>query len=393
MNDTHTSVPSGSSRPAISCDQLKDHEVLLAERVREEQWEALALQLRAQEWFEFASDGYLLTDLQGVIHEANYAAARLIGARKEFLRGKPLGLFLAEECHATFYERLVRLVRLARTDAEQWEARLSHPTGKSRQVVLKVTSQSDEDGIQLRWVLRDITELREAQRQALQAERLATIGQMASGLAHEGRNALQRIQACLSLLNLRLQGQPESLELLGRIQKAQDDLQHLFDDVRSYTVAPRLRRRWHDLRQIWREAWNELADLPQWPTAELCEEIDGADMCCMVDPFYLKHVFRNLLENALSCGANPVRLVIQCRQASFNAEDAIRLHLRDNGPGIAAEIRSRLFEPFFTTKAHGTGLGLAICKRIIEAHGGQIEANGSNGTGAEIVLVLPRRGT
>jgi signal transduction histidine kinase len=56
-------------------------------------------------------------------------------------------------------------------------------------------------------------------------------------------------------------------------------------------------------------------------------------------------------------------------------------------------MRPRLFEPFFTTKVHGTGLGLAICKRIIEAHGGQIEANGDCAAGAEIVILLPRRGT
>ncbi len=250
-----------------------------------------------------------------------------------------------------------------------------------------------EERTHLRWVLHDITELREAQRQALQAERLATVGQMAAGLAHEGRNALQRIQACVALLTLRLQGQQENLDLLGRIQKAQDDLQHLFEDVRSYAIAPKLKRNWHDLRAIWREAWNELSNLPTWCDAELKEDIDGIDASCRIDPFYLKHVLRNLLENALMCGAKPVRVVIQCRSASLGERDALCLRLRDNGPGFPAEMRSRVFEPFLTTKAHGTGLGLAICKRIVEAHGGQIEANGDRTAGAEIVLVLPRRGT
>jgi nitrogen fixation/metabolism regulation signal transduction histidine kinase len=223
---------------------------------------------------------------------------------------------------------------------------------------------------------------------------------MAAGMAHEGRNALQRIQACLSLLTMRLREQPECLDLLGRMQKAEDDLQHLFDDVRNYAVAPRLQRRWYDLRQTWREAWNELSDLPEWGAAELREDTGGVNLFCQVDPFYLKHVFRNLLENALSSGANPVRVVIRCRRASSGAEEAIRLCLRDNGPGIPAEARARLFEPFCTTKTRGTGLGLAICKRIIEAHGGQIEASspsraeeGNETAGAEMVMTLPRRGT
>jgi PAS domain S-box-containing protein len=391
MNDTHPSVPNGSSRPAAACDQPKEGEVALAERVREGQWKALASQLRAQEWFEFASDGYVLTDLQGIIHETNYAAARLIGARKEFLLDKPLGLFLVEENQGAFYERLARLPLLS--DVEPWEACLSGTQGRLRQVMFHVTVHADEERIELHWVLCDITELRAAQQQALQAERLAAIGQMAASMAHEGRNALQRIQACLSLLTLRLHGQKENLDLLGRIQKAQDDLQHLFGDVRSYAIVPRLKRSWCQLRLIWREAWNELSGLPAWRNAELIEDVGDFEPACRVDPFYLKHVLRNLLENALHCEANPVRIVIHCRPAMLGKKEALCLCLRDNGPGIPAQIRPRLFEPFFTTKAHGTGLGLAICRRIIEAHGGQIEANGDCTAGAEIVMTLPRRGT
>ncbi len=391
MNDTPTSVPNGSSKPAASGDAPTDEEIVLAERVREGLWKTVALQLRAHEWFEFASDGYLLTDLRGIIHEANYAAAQLIGARKEFLLGKPLGLFMSEECHAAFYERLARLA--TSTEVEQWESRLARTPGQLRSLLLKASAQADEDGMKLRWVLRDVTELREAQKQALQAERLAVVGQMAAGIAHEGRNALQRIQACLSLLNVRLQGQQENLELLDRIQKAQDDLQHLFEDVRSFAIAPRLRHQWHDLRPIWREAWNELTSQPAWSNAELKEDIDGIDPSCRVDSFYIKHVFRNLLENSLACGANPVRVFIQCRATTLREREAIRLSLRDNGPGIPAEIRTHLFEPFFTTKAHGTGLGLAICKRIVESHGGKIEVSSPSAAGTEIVIVLPRRGT
>jgi signal transduction histidine kinase len=110
-----------------------------------------------------------------------------------------------------------------------------------------------------------------------------------------------------------------------------------------------------------------------------------------VDPFYLKQVFRNLLENALSSGARPVRILIECRPAMLGDEEAICVCLRDNGPGIPAEDRAQLFEPFFTTKLRGTGLGLAICKRIVEAHGGRIEASSDTTSGAEMVITLPRR--
>lgn len=396
MNDTVLTVPDGRDRPSIRRDPLADEEPVAVARVRGPLEQRHERPRHPQAWFDTVSDSYLRTDLQGVVDEANYAAALLLGVRKEFLLGKPLGLFMSEECQPAFYGYLARLN--ARDNVEQWEGRVLRPHEPAREVMLTVAALAEEQGVKLHWTLRDISELRAAQRQATQAERLAAIGQMAAGLAHEGRNALQRIQACTAILTLRLHGRPEELDLLARIQKAQDDLQHLFEDVRNYAVAPRLKRICHDLRQSWREAWSELANLPQWSSAQLGEDVDGIEPLCSVDPFYLKHVFRNLLENALSCGANPVRVAIQCRPAMLGAGEAICLHLRDNGPGIPAQARSRLFEPFFTTKASGTGLGLAICKRIIEAHGGQIEARSDteseNGSmGAEIVITLPRRGT
>src|SRR5262249_27547783 len=171
----------------------------------------------------------------------------------------------------------------------------------------------------------DVTELQEAQRQSLRAERLAAIGQMAAGLAHESRNALQRSQACLSVLELRLKDQPELLGLLARMQKAQDDLRHLFEGVRTYAAAPRLQPQTCDLRRTWREAWENLVGAAGTVSAELHEEAEGIDLVCFADPFYLKNVFRNVLENALACGADPVRIVIRCRPTSLSERDAIQV--------------------------------------------------------------------
>jgi PAS domain S-box-containing protein len=236
----------------------------------------------------------------------------------------------------------------------------------------------------------DVTELQEAQRLALQAERLAAIGQMAAGLAHESRNALQRIQANLSLLALRLRDSPEALDLLDRAQKAEDDLHCLLDDVRSYAAALEPRATDTDLAAVWRQAWADVAPLHGEAAPELCEDPAATDLVCEIDPFQMKRVFRNLFENALAAGADPVRVTVRCRPTTSEGRPALEVRVRDNGPGFAAELRQRLFEPFFTTKTHGTGLGLAICRRIVQAHGGRIEA-GEEGPGAELRITLPRR--
>ncbi len=97
-----------------------------------------------------------------------------------------------------------------------------------------------------------------------------------------------------------------------------------------------------------------------------------------------------MLDNALAACPDPVRVIISCREADVRGEPALRVAVRDNGPGLTAEQRQNLFAPFYTTKPGGTGLGMAIAQRLVEAHGGQI-APGEGGPGAEIVLTLPRK--
>jgi PAS domain S-box-containing protein len=244
----------------------------------------------------------------------------------------------------------------------------------------------------------DITDLEESQRQALRAERLAAIGEMVAGLAHESRNALQRSQACLELLRLELHDQPRALELLGRLQEVQEHLHHLHDDVRQYASTIRLDRCFCSLAEVWQEAWALLGHQRHGRDAELREEVAGMDLDCDVDRFRLVQVFRNVLENALLACADPVRIVITCTEAGLDGLPALRIAVRDNGPGLTPEQRPKVFEPFYTTRVRGTGLGLAITRRLVEAHGGTIEVGGTppacpegGGPGAEFIITLPRR--
>jgi signal transduction histidine kinase len=233
--------------------------------------------------------------------------------------------------------------------------------------------------------------LQESQKKAIQTERLAAVGQMVAGLAHESRNALQRIQAGLTRLSFRLQDQPESLGLVDNIQKAQDDLHCLFEEVRDYAAPIRVEPRSCNLAAIWQEAWADLGPVREGRQAELRAETAGTDLHCVASPFHLKQVFRNLFQNTLAAAPDPVQIVIRCSKAALNGNQAVRIALCDNGPGFSEEERQKAFEPFFTTKTKGTGLGLAICKRIIEAHGGRIEVGTDGTSGAEVVVTLPRR--
>jgi signal transduction histidine kinase len=213
---------------------------------------------------------------------------------------------------------------------------------------------------------------------------------MMTGLAHESGNALARSQACLEMLALEVQDRPDALDLIQRIQKAQDHLRQLYEEVRGYAAPLRLEREVWDVSGVWRQAWTNLSVQRQGRDAELREETAGVDLLCPVDHFRLEQVFRNMFENSLAACRGPVRLTIACADAELDGRPALRVSARDNGPGLTPEQRQRIFDPFYTTKTKGTGLGMAIAKRIIDAHGGQITAGNGAGPGAEIHITLPR---
>jgi signal transduction histidine kinase len=232
--------------------------------------------------------------------------------------------------------------------------------------------------------------LKQAQELALQSERLAAIGQMMTGLVHESGNALARSKACLEMLAWEVEGKPEALELIERIQKAINHLKHLYEEVRGYAAPINLDREVWDLSGIWRQAWENLAVSRQGRDTSLREETGGLDLHCAVDQFRLEQVFRNILENSLAACQDPVRIAVRCSATAIDDQPAVQIAVKDNGPGLNAEQRQRIFDPFFTTKTKGTGLGMAIAKRTIEAHGGRIAVSPASGGGAEILVTLPR---
>jgi signal transduction histidine kinase len=238
---------------------------------------------------------------------------------------------------------------------------------------------------------QDVTDRKAAESKLLQAERLAAIGKAITGLAHESRNALQRGQANLELLALMVQNQPEALDLVKRLQRVQTELHRLYEDVRQYAAPLNLNEERCDLRQVLHDAWDELAPHrgERDASMQFVEDAD-VDLRCSLDRFQMNQAFRNILENSLAAAADPVRISVSFEADRINGREAVRVSLRDNGPGISRNHAANVFDEFFTTKTKGTGLGLAIVKRIIEAHGGHVYVNPTIQEGAEIRITLPR---
>jgi PAS domain S-box-containing protein len=262
--------------------------------------------------------------------------------------------------------------------------------GSQRWLVWNAQRLDDfEGGPAVLAVGQDFTERREAQEKLLRSERLAGIGQMVTGIAHESRNALQRIQSCSEMLELEIEGNEEAQRLVRRIEEAQDHLLRLFDEVRGFVAPIQLEKAPCRLESVWREAWQLLETSRRGRDASLVEKIKGMELDAEVDRFRMVQVFRNLLENSLAAGRDPVVIKIDCREVQLDGKPAVEISVRDNGPGLTSDARQNVFEPFFTTKTKGTGLGMAIARRVIDAHGGKI-AVGDSPQGAEFIISLPK---
>ncbi len=195
-----------------------------------------AYRLRYQESFEFALDARLMTDHQGVILEANHAAATLLSCRKEFLVGKPLGLFVAEGHRNLFYQILLRLMRVSGSD--EFETKVGR-LGKPRDVVMKVTAADGEadGGSMLQWLLQDITERRLAT--AARADllrRLVTAQEdERRRVARELHDSVGQLLSALSLAVASVRGaEPLTLQTLARldvVQRVTDELGRTMHDL------------------------------------------------------------------------------------------------------------------------------------------------------------------
>jgi len=333
----------------------------------------------------------LVLDLDGRIVRFNQYMEELSGYRLEEVRGRDwFATFLPRAAQGQTRALFRRAVTGTRTRGNINP--IVTKDGRERYVAWWDKMMEDAEGneVGLLSVGHDVTELKDAQEKLLQTERLAGIGQMITGLAHESRNALQRMQACLEMLALEVEDRPAAMDYVGRIQKAQDYLGQLYEEVRNYAAPIHLDRKACDLRRLWGAAWADLELTRRGRPFELLDETAGTDLTCRVDPFAFGQVFRNILDNAIDACPEGGQIAFSCEEAEEQGRPAVRLTICDSGGGVSPEQARRMFQPFFTTKTKGTGIGLAIVRRILEAHGGRIDVGKGRLPGAALVLTVPR---
>jgi signal transduction histidine kinase len=221
------------------------------------------------------------------------------------------------------------------------------------------------------------------------SERLAALGQMAAGLAHEIRNPLGGIQLFASLLEKDLGHMPEQHALVQKISSGVCVLDGLVNDILDCAGEMTLQLAEVDLVGLVHESVELLAPLINQRRSEIITDLpDRAEL--VVDRNQVRSALLNLLRNAVEAADQQglISITLHSRDDQRSAE----IIIADNGPGIPAENLDKIFNPFFTTKDTGTGLGLAQVHRIIEAHGGCIRAENLPERGARFSIELPGQG-
>ena len=224
--------------------------------------------------------------------------------------------------------------------------------------------------------------LQDHQSKLVQQEKLAGIGRLAAGVAHEINNPLAVILGYARLLRKKAEGlAADDLKVIEdetlRAKQIVDDLLDLSRPV-DMGRTPWIPRRLCD------EIASRLFGTP--PLSAVRVSVEGQGRVAG-NALKLRQVVVNLLKNAAEAAGPGGTVAVRIEPVDFG----VALSVSDSGPGLSDEVRARLFEPFFTRKAGGTGLGLAVSKGIVEAHGGALEAESSPGGGARFTLRLPAR--
>ncbi len=229
------------------------------------------------------------------------------------------------------------------------------------------------------------TELSEKNRQLERRKRLAALGEMAAGMAHEIRNPLGGIQLYVSLLLKDLSDRPEAAAIAQKISGGVRRLENVVSQVLNFSRDLRPQMASADLSQIVDEAMELAAGSLGGGVAV---KVDGPrPMPVEVDRQLLGQALLNLVRNAAEAMNGEGELTVRYGppREGYEARQFFLL-VEDTGPGISPEVMERLFHPFFTTRDHGTGLGLAIVHRVVEAHDGSITASNREGTGARFEI-------
>jgi PAS domain S-box-containing protein len=237
-------------------------------------------------------------------------------------------------------------------------------------------------------IMRDIRERKRLEEERLKLEKMASIGELATMVAHDLRNPLTSIRnASFFIKNLCLSSASpkckQAVEMLDIIDAEIASASNIINELLDFSVQRSLDKKNQSINRIVEASLKEA----KVPKNIKVESVFVEEALASVDEKQLERVFLNLIKNSVQAMPKGGRLKV----STSEVKDHVKVTFKDSGVGIPQENLSRVFQPLFTTKAKGIGMGLAICRKIVEGHGGRIEAESTVGQGATFTVILPKK--
>jgi two-component system sensor histidine kinase AtoS len=372
-------------------------EILAHREQLEQQLEEIKrLQHYTEKLLTSMGDGLLSVDMQGQVSTINPAAGRMLGLTDGQLKDEQTSSLLHN-----FSELQTYIQDIIQNPCDRIPQEIHLPTADEDQIILvgaSILRNSKDQPQEIILNLHNITALKNLEASMRQAERLAALGTLAAGMAHEIRNPLSSIKTFVQLLPRKLEKQGFFEKFQRTVPRELNRINRLVEDLLDLARVPQYRFEMTNIKTLLEQTL-DVIDEEILANHIHCQcTIENNIPSVRADASQLSKAFHNLLRNAVQAMPNGGNLMITAHCQSKNAREEnqtiapnnmITLVIQDTGPGIPPQDIKNIFNPFFTTKDKGTGLGLAITHKVITEHNGNIEVRSRPGNGSQFIISLP----
>ncbi len=363
--------------------ELQRYNEALEEKVVERTREMEQAKLYIESLLENANDVIYTLDIDLCFTYVN-GKVEAWGYQKEDLLGKPYLSLLSKRFRGRYLQDTLEI-----GTKQVYEVEIVSRNGELRSVLVSVAPLLNDAGVHtgVLGIARDITERKQLERQVQNSERLASIGQLAAGVAHEINNPLGGILNCLYNIQKGTLTPERSQEYLHFMEDGLRRVQRIVRQLLDFSQQREPELSLADLHSILDRVVVLTEHVFSGKHATLKKVYDAKLPAVMIDALMIEQVLMNLVLNAVQALQEGGQVTLETR---IN-EEGCEIHVADTGCGISPDVRPRIFDPFFTTKGtgEGTGLGLSVSLGIVHRHGGEMLVESEEGKGTRFIVRLP----